>query len=147
MTKTEFKRPVFHVHRRILLLIAGIVWLIAGVNVARLGIIAYQQLLAISFLDLLLSVVVFAAFGFMFFKMSVKHNQRIHSYTEVYRPIWHFFDLKSYIIMAIMMTGGIWLRNSGLVPVRFIAVFYTGLGCALGAAGLFFLVLFAFWKE
>lgn len=147
MTKTEFKRPVFHVHRRTLLLIAGIVWLSAGVNVARLGIIAYQQLLAISFLDLLLSIAVFAAFGFMFFKMSVKHNQRIHSYTEIYRPIWHFFDLKSYIIMAIMMTGGIWLRNSGLVPVRFIAVSYTGLGCALGAAGLFFLVLFAFWKE
>ncbi|WP_323088615.1 hypothetical protein [Allobaculum sp. JKK-2023] len=147
MVKTQIKRPAFHVHRRTLLLIAGIVWLIAGVNVARLGIIAYGQLYSINFLDILLSIVVFALFGFMFFKMSVKHHRRIHGYREIYRPIWHFFDLKSYVIMAIMMTGGIWLRNSGLVSTIFIAVFYTGLGCALGAAGLFFLVLYAYWKE
>ena len=40
--------------------------------------------------------------------------------------------------MAVMMTGGIGLRLSGLVPERFIAVFYTGLGAALLLAGLLF---------
>ena len=52
------------------------------------------------------------------------------------------FDLKSYLIMAFMMSGGIWLRNSGLAPEVFIAVFYTGLGCALGSAGILFWVNF-----
>ena len=37
-----------------------------------------------------------------------------------------------------LMTGGIWLRSSGLAPERFIAFFYTGLGASLLLAGLLF---------
>lgn len=44
--------------------------------------------------------------------------------------------------MAVMMGGGIWLRSSGLVPDIFIAVFYTGLGCALTMAGILFWGMF-----
>ena len=40
--------------------------------------------------------------------------------------------------MAVMMTGGIGLRASGLAPERFIAVFYTGLGASLLLSGLLF---------
>lgn len=40
--------------------------------------------------------------------------------------------------MAVMMSGGIGLRVSGLVPERLIAVFYTGLGASLLLAGLLF---------
>ena len=40
--------------------------------------------------------------------------------------------------MAVMMSGGIWLRSSGLAPDRFIAVFYTGLGASLLTAGIRF---------
>ena len=32
---------MFHVKKRTLLLIAGMVWLIAGINVARLGVLSY----------------------------------------------------------------------------------------------------------
>lgn len=56
--------------------------------------------------------------------------------------------LKSYLIMAFMMGGGIWLRSSGLVPDTFIAVFYTGLGCALALAGvLFWMMFFTFCRQ
>ena len=40
--------------------------------------------------------------------------------------------------MAVMMSGGIALRSSGLAPKRFIAFFYTGLGASLLLAGLLF---------
>lgn len=40
--------------------------------------------------------------------------------------------------MAVMMTGGIGIRASGIAPERFIAVFYTGLGASLLLAGLLF---------
>lgn len=40
--------------------------------------------------------------------------------------------------MAVMMSGGIWLRSSGIAPDRFIAVFYTGLGASLLTAGIRF---------
>lgn len=44
--------------------------------------------------------------------------------------------------MAVMMGGGIWLRLSGLASEVFIAVFYTGPGCALALAGVLFLIMF-----
>ena len=133
------ERKLFHVRKRTLLCIAGCVWLLAGFNVARLGIISYGRLEGITFWHILLSIVVFCAFGAMFFKMSMKHTRRINGYEEEFRPVWHFFDLKAYLIMAFMMGGGIWLRSSGLAPEVFIAVFYTGLGCALALAGCAFL--------
>ena len=42
------------------------------------------------------------------------------------------------ILRIALMTGGIWLRSSGLTPERFIAFFYTGLGASLLLAGLLF---------
>lgn len=135
-------KSFFSVKKRTLLAIAGCVWLIAGINVIRFGILSYKKLSTVSGLSVLLTVCVFIVFAAMFFKMSMKHNKRIHAYREAYRPVWHFFDLKSYIIMAIMMGGGIWLRNSGLLPDFFIAVFYTGLGAALACAGILFWILY-----
>ena len=141
------KRPFLHVKKRTLLAVAGCVWLIAGINVARLGILSYGKLPQIRALYMLLSLAVFCAFGLMFFKMSIKHTKRIKGYEEAFRPVWHFFDLKAYIIMAVMMGGGIWLRASGLVPDVFIAVFYTGLGCALALAGVLFWIAFIRFHE
>ena len=46
------------------------------------------------------------------------------------------------MIMAVMMSGGIWLRVSGWAPDRFIAVFYSGLGVSLVLAGILFGVRF-----
>ncbi|MGN0620011.1 MAG: hypothetical protein ACI4J7_13400 [Ruminiclostridium sp.] len=134
-------KPFYHVKKRTLLAIAGCVWLIAGFNVARLGIIAYTNVI-FAFWQPLVSLAVFAAFGMMFYKMSHKHHCRIRGYDEPTRPFWNFFDIKAYCIMVFMMGGGIWLRYSGLVPELFIAVFYTGLGCALAGAGILFWVMF-----
>ena len=114
----------FHVKKRTLLLIAGIVWLIAGFNVAK----GYLYLF---------SVVVFFLFGMMFYKMSKKHTKRILGY-ESHRPFWHFFDLKAYLIMTCMMSGGIGFRAAGIFPDIFVAFFYSGLGCALALAGVVF---------
>ncbi len=91
---------MFHVKKRTLLLIAGIVWLIAGFNVARLGVLSYRVIESKWYLYVL-TVVVFSIFGMMFFKMSKKHTKRIMGY-EATRPLWHFFDLKAYMIMACM---------------------------------------------
>ena len=129
---------MFKVKKRTLLLIAGIVWLIAGVNVARLGIISYLEIEQ-KWYWYILSVVIFVLFGMMFFKMSQKHTKRIMSYEEEHQPFWRFFDLKAYIIMAVMMGGGIGLRAAGVFPNCFVAFFYSGLGCALALAGVLFL--------
>ena len=103
-----------------------------------MGVISYIELNSTTVLQVVLSFAVFCFFGFMFFRMSQKHTRRIMGYNDQTKPIWQFFDLKAYCIMAFMMGGGIWFRISGLAPVVFIAVFYTGLGCALALAGVVF---------
>ncbi len=128
----------FHVKTRTILAIAGSVWMIAGVNVARLGIISYLLTKNISVLNLLMSFIVFGLFSTMFYKMSLKHANRIHSYKEDTKLFLYFFDLKAYCIMSFMMGFGIWLRSSGLVSSTFIAVFYTGLGNVLIFSGICF---------
>lgn len=125
------------VKRNTLLLLACLVWSAAGFNILRIGLMAYPAYVTV--LNVLLSVLVFAVFQyFIFGKLVKKHTTRIHSYLEERHFFLKFFDKKAFAIMAVMMTGGIGLRASGLAPERFIAVFYTGLGAALLLAGLLF---------
>ena len=92
-----------------------------------------------SALNFLLSILVFSVFQiFIFGRLVKKHSARIGAYLEERHFFWKFFDGKSFAIMAVMMTGGIGLRSSGLAPERFIAVFYTGLGASLLLVGLLF---------
>lgn len=125
------------VKRNTLLLFACLVWSAAGFNILRIGLIAYQSYR--SALNFLLSALVFTVFQiFIFGKLVKKHTARIHSYVEERQFFLKFFDGKAFAIMAVMMTGGIGLRVSGLAPERFIAVFYTGLGASLLLAGVLF---------
>lgn len=125
------------VKRNTLLLLACLVWSAAGVNILRIGLTAYPAYK--SLLNFLLSALVFAVFQkFIFGKLVKKHSARINAYPEERHFFMKFFDGKAFAVMAVMMTGGIGLRVSGLAPERFIAVFYTGLGASLLTAGLLF---------
>ena len=136
---------MFKVKKRSLLLIAGIVWLIAGINVVRLGVISYAMIER-SWYQYVLSVIIFVLFGMMFYRMSKKHTKRILGYEE-YRPFWNFFDLKAYCIMAFMMGGGIGFRAAGIFPDVFVAFFYSGLGCALALAGVVFVGKYIMYEK
>ena len=121
------------VKRNTLLLLAALVWGIAGANILRIGLAAYPAYLTLW--NTLLSVLVFAVFQqAVFGKLVKKHTARIGAYPDERLFFLRFFDRKSFV----MMTGGIGLRASGLAPEAFIAVFYTGLGASLLLAGLRF---------
>ena len=125
------------VKKKTLLLIDCAVWSLAGFNILRIGILSYPPY--ISVMNILLSIVVFTVFQyFIFGRLVKKHTDRIQNYEEERHFFMKFFDVKSFIIMAIMMSGGIYLRASSLAPERFIAVFYTGLGSSLLLAGILF---------
>lgn len=120
-----------------LLIIAGCVWAAAGANILKIGVSASHGVWALWMIGL--AVLVFLAFHiFVFTKLVRKHTARIRAYEEKVH-VHHFFDKKSYLIMAIMMTTGISLRVFGLIPDAGIAFFYTGLGTALVFAGIGFL--------
>ena len=129
------------VQRNTLLLLACFVWSAAGFNILRIGVSAYPNYHGTW--NYLLSQLVFLVFQiFIFGKLVKKHTARIHSYQEERHFFLKFFDKKAFAIMAVMMTGGIGLRASGLAPEGFIAVFYTGLGASLLLAGVLFGVNF-----
>ena len=125
------------VKRNTLLLLACLVWSAAGFNILRIGLMSYPAHRSV--LNFLLSAVVFAVFQvFIFGKLVKKHTARISGYEEERHFFLKFFDKEAFAIMAVMMSGGIGLRASGLAPEQFIAVFYTGLGASLLLAGLLF---------
>ncbi|WP_337574935.1 hypothetical protein [Fournierella sp.] len=125
------------VKRNTLLLLACLVWSAAGFNILRIGLMSYPAHRSV--LNFLLSAVVFAVFQVLIFgKLVKKHTARISGYEEERHFFLKFFDKKAFAIMAVMMSGGIGLRASGLAPEQFIAVFYTGLGASLLLAGLLF---------
>lgn len=124
------------VKKESLLIIAAIVWFIAGFNILRIGLISYIGY--VNILNVFVSIIVFLLFWFMvFFRLTKKHTKRIRSYNEN-QFFLKFFDVKSFCIMAFMMILGISIRSFSLMPNMCIAVFYTGLGSALSLAGILF---------
>ncbi|HCL01406.1 MAG TPA: hypothetical protein DHW61_03165 [Lachnoclostridium phytofermentans] len=125
------------IKKRNLLLLASVVWLLAGFNILRIGIISYKDNLTI--INLFISIVIFILFWFMVFgKLVQKHTYRIINYNEEKPFFLKFFDIKSFFIMAFMISFGIGIRLSNIFPDLYIAVFYSGLGAALFLAGILF---------
>ncbi len=130
---------LFAVKKRSLLLIAGLVWMFAGFMVMKTG---YPFLIKSNSIGLILlgSLIIFLIFYLKIFsKLVKKHEIRIRGYEEERVAFWKFFDIKQYIIIAFMMSGGILIRYYHLAPDWFIAFFYSGLGFALFSCGTRFI--------
>lgn len=129
----------FRIKKQPLIAVAGVVWLLAGLNVAVLGVRAAIDMRGVAAIILIAlvggAIAVFSAFHSLFSKLVKKNAQRIADLEGERRLVFRFFDRKSYIMMTVMMTFGIVMRAMGLFPEWFIAFFYTGLGLALALAG------------
>ena len=111
------------VKSKTLLLIAGIVWAIAGFNILRIGVVSYAG--HVSVLNILISFVILLLFWFMVFRKLVKkHTARIKNYGTAKKYFWNFFDVPSFLIMAFMITMGVTIRMFNLLPDAIIAIFY-----------------------
>ena len=127
-----------------LMLIAGLVWCVAGTMVLVVGLplelgLAPEHLVLIP----LAGLIFLGFYPFVFSRLVQKHTGRIRARTEDRLPFWHFFNASSWAVMAVMMGGGMALRLSHVMPDWMIAFFYSGLGVALFLAGVRFLVAFA----
>lgn len=136
--------PVVTVPKNRLMLIAGLVWCAAGAMVCTVGLPLELRLAPADLLLFPLAVGVSIAFYvFVFSRLVRKHTGRVRARTEDRLAFWQFFDTSSWIVMAVMMGGGIALRLSHLVPDSMIAFFYSGLGVALFLCGVRFLGVYA----
>ena len=128
----------FCISKRYLFIIAGIIWCFAGYNVLHVGLTAYNGGWRIS--HILIAGAVFVMFFIMFIRIVQNNSRRVMAFRAEKVGIFNALSGASYIMMVIMMTLGISVRYSGLVPMRWIQTFYTGLGAALIIAGLFLFV-------
>ena len=120
-----------------LLIVAGAVWALAGINILRIGITSYLQGSFLYWMPFVSALILFC-FLWMFKRVVRKNTNRILSYSETV-SVFAFLDAKGYLLMAFMMGLGITLRAIDLLPTAFFAVFYTGLGTALTLAGVLFI--------
>lgn len=129
----------YGVTQHTLLITAGIVWLLAGINILRIGLVCWigdDQYWLFKICEASLIFLLF--FGLIFHKLYKKHTLRISKKQGKNCPF-SFFDVKGWIVMAFMITTGVIARVYHLLPDSFIAVFYTGLSLALIGTGLRFI--------
>lgn len=130
----------YGVNKQFLLITAGLVWIIAGVNILRIGIVTWINNAENWMFKIGEATIVFLFFFILIFKkLYYKHTLRIEQKKEDKHCPFSFFDIKGWLIMIFMITLGITIRSFHLLPESFISVFYTGLSIALILTGILFI--------
>ena len=130
----------YGVNRQVLLITAGIVWIVAGANILRIGIVTWLNDSQYWLFKMGEATVVFLLFFILIFRrLYYKHTERITQKKQEKNCPFSFFDVKSWIVMIFMISLGISIRSLHLLPTSFISVFYTGLSLALSATGALFI--------
>jgi Na+/melibiose symporter-like transporter len=137
---------ILPVAKRHLLLANTIVWGAPGVKILATGIQSYLAIWPSEHIVWLAigTVLVLAAFVWMFNRIVKKYSDRIMNFPEPKKSILAFLPVRGWILVIFMMCLGISLKFIPGIPTEFFASFYCGLGPALIAAAAQFL---ARWLE
>lgn len=141
----SFLKP--SVDKKILILLAGLMWIATGIMLMSFTI---KWLSASPARDQM----IFFSAGFLiampihhfgFLRLADKNLKRLMPVTGK-KCLFSFMTWKSYLIIPVMVSMGIALRHSGL-PRQYLSVIYGGIGLALFLSGIrylrFFLILLA----
>jgi hypothetical protein len=140
MTAVEFTNMLTpRLPKKILLSVAGIMWIIAGL---KINYIAWQALRHSTYDPLIVIPIILAGYiiiyKFVFLKIIKKHTIRIVNKKKELNCIFSFLDIKGYLIMAVMIIGGVTFRKSGLIPLIPLGITYGIMGLTLITAAFKF---------
>lgn len=134
--------------RRYLLFIAAIVWTFAGGMLLFKGTTLFVDYRNFFWLRLISSTIGGILFYLVLFsKISFKHTRRIVNLKNDNPCLFSFFNLKSYIMMTVMITSGILLRKSGLIAPEYLAILYITMGIPLFLSAFRFYYYGIFYDE
>jgi len=125
--------------RRNLLFIAALVWTFAGGMLLTKGIVMMgiqTDFLLVRIIASLIGGAVF--YAVLFTKISKKHIARIIRMKNDRPFIFSFFNFRSYFMMAVMISMGVFLRKSGIVSPFYLSVLYVTMGIPLFASAFRF---------
>ena len=118
--------------KRYLLFIAGVVWTFAGGMLLTKGIGLLSAEIHYLLIKLVIATVGGIAFYLLLFsKISLKHAKRILGLKHEFPCLFSFFNFSSYGLMAVMISGGILIRKTGILSPEYLPVFYITMGIPL----------------
>jgi len=139
MTFLDLLKPA--VPRRTLFFVAAGIWFLAG------AILLYRGTQLLPGKTLLLAVGLCGGllfFRLVFLRISNRHITRIRVIPHARPCLFSFLDWRGYGLMTLMITGGVLVRTSGILPASVLGTFFVGMGTPLvvssvrfAAAGLF----------
>ncbi len=125
------------VNRKWLILISALMWSAVGIF---LNILAFGWLKSYNNIQLIITItiglftgLIIAKYGFSI--IAKKNIGRILEYPKK-ACVFAFQEWKSYILIAFMMSMGIFMRTSGIIPKTLLAPMYIGIGTALFLASI-----------
>jgi hypothetical protein len=128
------------VDKKILILLAGLMWCGVGVMLIRY---AVSWLSAFSFKEqvifYLIGFTIALPIHFLGFIRIAKKNLRRLMPMEIRKCVFSFMTWKSYLIVLFMVSLGITLRHSSL-PKQYLSIVYNGFGLALFLSGTKYLL-------
>lgn len=123
------------VHKNILILISGLLWTSIGLFLIRLAFLWFTELSTNEVIFALIAGVILgstiAYFGFI--KLANKNIERITQYQNKV-CMWAFQKWTTYFLIALMMSLGIFMRNTPYIPKFLLSPMYIGIGFALFVA-------------
>lgn len=130
----------FQVSKRNLLFIASFVWFLAG------GVLIFRGISGIlndtdpsiykSTIAVVLGLLFYAG---VFRRISMKHITRIKQMQNDVVPFYSFFPGRSFLIMMLMMSMGIALKITGVLPADIMVYFFPVMGLPLFISAFRFL--------
>ena len=122
----------FSVSKRILLLEAAIIWTFAG------GILLFRgsSMLEVSSDFFWHKIIGCICCGLIFYllvflKISRKHVHRIINLNGDYHQFYEFFNPRSYLMMFGMISLGVFLRKTSIIPLASLSLAYITMGIPL----------------
>jgi hypothetical protein len=120
------------VNKRCLLFIAAAAWTFAGGMLLFKGFSFMNNISNNLWIKILSGIIGGLLFYFILFsKISRKHVSRIFSFKDEKNSVFSFFSVKSYFLMIVMISAGITLRKTGIVPPDYLSIVYITMGIPL----------------
>ena len=118
--------------KRHLLFFAAAVWTFAGGMLLYRGVSLLHGVSALQSAEVAVSIAGGVLFYLLLFsKLSLKHTKRIMEMKSSKPCMFSFFNVRSYILMAVMITSGILLRVLGIIPPQYLLLVYITMGIPL----------------
>lgn len=134
--------------KRYLLFIAAIVWTFAGGMLLFRGISLLNDIK--DFLWLIITISIIGGVFFyiaLFSKISLKHTKRIIDLVIEKPCMFSFFNIRSYVLMAIMITSGILIRKSGIILPKYLSIIEITMGIPLFLSSIRFYYYGIYYHE